>query len=320
MKKVYLLASTSLLIAVSPAIAADQDYPPPPAGLEDLRGNIHVGTKTLINTSTDETGFIPELRIGTRLAYEPVYSNFGLQLDLEYGGVPLSLISPDVGSGGAIHNFVGTAHATWLFNDSVKFGVYGGYENLSLSIDGLDPNSDLGLLTVDPAAIEVSVTGHAYQAGLEALMAIDQTSWVQVRAGVIDPVSLEASASDGTAAAGGSASDSGQDVIGWQLGAGYRAGIAENWSVRADVNYSQYLISGSDDLTIWNWLATTQYVFDEVPLALTGSVGYITANDGTDSSDWWVARTGLNWSFGAPAHDGLRGRLFKSVNYLGDTN
>jgi hypothetical protein len=319
MKYAHWLASTALLIAISPAHAADEDYPAPP-GLMDLRGNIHVGSKALIDTSSDETGFIPELRIGTKLAYEPVYSDFGLQLDLEYGGVPLSLISPDIGAGGSIHNFVGTVHATWLYNDAIKMGVYGGYENLSVNIDGLDADSALGLLTIDPDAVEVAITSHAYQAGLEAMMSIDSTSWVQVRAGVIDPVSLKASATDGTSSASGSAKDSGQDVIGWQVGVGYRAGIADNWSVRADANYTNYLISGTNDLAIWNLLATTQYAFSDIPLAVSGSVGYIKADDGDNSSNWWVARTGLSWSFGDNSGDGLRGRLFKSVNYQGDTN
>jgi opacity protein-like surface antigen len=321
MKNTHFLATTALLITASPAFSADQDYPPaPPMGLEDLRGNIHVGSKVLIDTSSDETGFIPELRIGTKLAYEPAYSDFGFQADLEYGGVPLKLVSPDVGAGGGIHDFVGTGHLTWIYNDMYKFGLYGGYERLSINIDGLDAGSALGLLTIDPDAVEVNVSGHAYQAGLEAMMSVDSTSWLQVRAGIIDPVSLTAEATDGTTTAGGSSTDSSQDVIGWQLGAGYRAGIAENWSVRLDANYTRYLISGTNDLGIWNLLATTQYAFSDLPLALSGSVGYISANDGTSTSDWWVARTGMSWSFGDNTSDGLRGRLFKSVNYQGDTN
>ncbi len=319
MKYAHLLASTALMIAATPAYAADEDYPAPP-GLMDLRGNIHVGSKALIDTSSDETGFIPELRVGTKLAYEPAYSDFGLQLDLEYGGVPLSLIAPDIGAGGGIHNLIGTAHATWLYNDAIKLGVYGGFENLSVKIDGLSADSALGILTLDPAAVEASVTANAYQAGLEAMLSIDSTSWVQVRAGVIDPVTIKASASDGTSTVSGSTSDVGQDVIGWQLGVGYRAGIADNWSVRADANYTKYLISGAGDLAIWNLLATTQYAFADIPLAFSGSVGYMKADDGSTSSDWWVARTGLSWSFGDNSSDGLRGRLFKSVNYQGDTN
>ncbi len=321
MKNTLILASTVLLMALPPAFAADQDYPPAPSmGLEDLRGNIHVGTKTLIDTSGNETGFIPELRVGTKFAYEPAYSDFGFQADLEYGGVPLNLVSPEVGADGGIYNFVGTGHLTWIYNDMYKLGVYGGYERLSVSIDGLDADSALGLVTLDPDAVEVNISGNAYHAGLEAMMSIDSTSWFQVRAGIVDPVSLKADATDGTGTATGSTADSGQDVIGWQLGAGYRAGIAENWSVRLDANYTQYLIAGTNDLSIWNMLASTQYAFNDLPLALSASVGFISADDGSSSSDWWVARTGMSWSFGDNSSDGLRGRLFKSVNYQGDTN
>ncbi len=319
--KPLLFAAASLLALSNAAFAADQDYfDTDYSGLDGFSGNVHGGMRTLIDSGNEDVIVVPELRLGTKVAYEPAGSNFGVQFDLEYGGIPLSAVKPAIGASGSISDLLGVAHATFDYNDFVKFGIYGGLERLSVNVSDLDEDLLADLVTVDPGSVEASVKANMWQGGVEALVAVDDTSWMQIRAGVVDPYKLSASAKTATGAETGSISDSDNDLIGLQFGLGYRTALGENWSMRADMNYTKFLVSGASDISLWNWLATSQYSFDTVPVAWTASVGYLSASSGGDTDGAFIGRSSLIWTFGDAHPGGTRGKLFKAVNYQGDIN
>jgi opacity protein-like surface antigen len=318
----FLLVTAGLFsVASATAFAADQeDMSNGSSGLNGVTGNVHIGLRTLIDSSGDDVVIVPEIRAGAKLALEPVESDFGIQIDGEFGTTPFSWVSPDVGADGSLNDYLGVGHLTYAYSENTKFGFYGGYEQLNIEVDGIDEDILDSLFTVDPGSVEASATIHMWQAGVEALFVFDPGSWAQVRAGIIDPYSISAEARAAGGTVTGSASDDDNDVLGIQLGAGYRTAFSNTWSMRGDINYTQFLISGSDDLSIWNVLATSQYSFETVPLAWTSSIGFQSVAAGGDSEDSFIGRSSLIYSFGEASHGSTRGKLFKAVNFLGDVN
>ncbi len=281
------------------------------AAKNDVYGNVSLGVETSFNFLGDETVILPSVHVGGKFSYEPSQSPFGLQLDADYGLTEFDWISPNVGAEGNIQDFVGVLHATYAMNDGLKLGSYLGFERFSIGLDSIDPDA------LNDSTVEADAAVNIWQAGVEALMSFDDANSLQMRVGISNPYSIKLSARDSTGTESESFNDSDNDIFALQAGLSHRMGVTQNVSFRTDVNYTEVITSDAPNIGVLNFLGTMTYAFDTMPLALSAAGGYgIVFADG-ESEDAWLAKAKLSWSFGGEPN-GVRGKLFRSVNFVGD--
>ncbi|HMT14161.1 MAG TPA: hypothetical protein PKE19_05370 [Aestuariivirga sp.] len=306
-----LLAVTAAVL-LSGSAAFSADLAPLDSG---WFGQIHGGAKFIYYdpSGSSQELYAPYLNIGGKVAYEPLSTTLGGQLDLDYNFLPLNWIHPDVDASGDLSDLLAVAHITYRISDATKLGAYVGYERAMLSLDGGTFLDDAGLTDAD-------INGNTLVYGLEAMHAYSDATWIEARLGIIDPMSAKISATN-TAGVSDSITykDHGNDVWLINAGLGLHHQLSQNFGLRGDLNYAYLMKSDYIDqhVGLLNASATGEYRFDAVPLTTGLTVGTLTVFANGESETAFQARGSLTWAFGgAPA--GARGHLFTSNHILGD--
>jgi hypothetical protein len=275
-------------------------------------GNIHFGgivDAALDKGASDIT--VPALNVGGKFSYEPMGSQFGTQFDADYNYSDLAWISPSIsGVKGSLSTTEGAAHLTYQPNDTSKLGVFAGYGRVSLNAKD-DPGSTFDLFSstgLTEATLALDVLG----VGVEALVMVDDETWMQGRVGLIDPVRISATLSDGTTSTSDSYVDVLGDSVGFAIAGSVRHGFTSNFSMRGDLGYTQVDVTGdNDNLGMFNALATAQYTLDNMPISVAVTGGYARTTFDDYSQNGVQGSAKLLWSFGGPS-SGTRGKLFRS--------
>jgi hypothetical protein len=274
-------------------------------------GNAHMGIAYSNTAYSGDSISIPTLNFGGKAAIEALDNPFGFQADLDANYTSLQWITPNIPAEGSITNIIMVGHGTYAVNDSLKLGLFGGYENMTFGLNRItDPTFDfLSNTGLSKASAGLNVA----RSGMEALYSWDGQNSMQVRAGVVVPATITASVTT-TANVTSAATAAIDDTYGVQLGLGIRNDVTQNISMRADANLVAF-----GNLGFMNTVVTGQYLFDGMPLAASASVGYQGVYTDSDSAGGFSARTGLSWSFGGVTKT-VRGKLFHSSSVLGNFN
>jgi hypothetical protein len=280
-------------------------------------GNLHLGT--FDDTTASGGSYISQvyLNTGAKVAIEPVASPFGLQFDAEGNGSSSVWQFGTPLNDGTQTDVLAVGHGTYAVNDTLKLGIFGGYEDVNTNITNVkDPLYFFqGVNNLSRASSDFTYGS----VGAEGLFSISPDSWVQMRAGFIKPLTSAVSATDRTTGLTQTASGDFSQYNGYEVGLGARFGVFENFSMRADANFITIQIPTggyADDL---NTLVTGQYTFDGSPFSAYAQIGYERAFTDTFASDIIRSRTGITWSFGGPS-DSTRNKLFRSAGFGGVFN
>jgi hypothetical protein len=282
-------------------------------------GNIHISAiENQVTPGGGSSVTFPAINIGGTFSIEPIESNIGLQFDFGGDGYSETWIRPTIPAEGTNTDAMAVIHGTYIVNDDIKVGVFGGTEGINQNLTKITSPTFtfLGQTNLASASNKLKIASF----GAEALYSLSPETWIQARAGLVRPMSATTSFTDATTALTTTTSfDLSQDR-GYEFGLGYRTGFGSNFSVRADANFISILPSAGGYANRFNTLLTGQYIFDSMPLAAMAQVGYQkeTYNSGNNYDDISVS-TGLSWSFGGVT-DSVRGKLFRSAGYGGDFN
>jgi hypothetical protein len=310
-KTVLFAALLSAAACITGAVAQDSQ----PQDEAMIYGNLHLGMydDTFINSTPTVYQF--GLFGGGKIAIEPIGSQFGVQIDAESQGTTSGLQGSSKINTGSQYDTLGVVHGTFAANDQLKFGIFGGYEDINKDIT-VSTTTDPLVALLGPYRTESNITYASV--GVEALYALTPDNWIQGRAGFIKPMSGKATI---TLTNFGLSSTSSTDFGGYggfEIGAGARFGVMKNLSVRADANYISIEDSSgfTDEI---NTLLTGQYVFGNSPFSMFAQTGYEKAFGKTSANDKIKSRFGVSWSFGGPTQS-TRNKLFRSAGVGGVFN
>jgi hypothetical protein len=281
MKAAALLAA--LLATTAPVAAADMDDTGTSGG---YFGNWHVGASTYIDNIEDNDIWVPSLNVGGKLAYESGESNWGWQVDADLDYSNFNWVSPNISATGYIMNWDNAAHMTYRTSDTGKVGFYGALANTEIKVDGDRLNvTSLGL-------------------GVEGLTTISDTTWIQGRVGLYDPMYVSLTGA-------GSETDFFGDLIGATVGGSVHHAFTSNVSGRLMANYTYLGVSDAADVHAISLGAAVNYTFDSMPLSVGVNAGYTEAAVSDFSDGGLTVGSSLTYSFGGPSQ-GSTGKLFSS--------
>jgi hypothetical protein len=286
-----------LLLSATSVFAADIDEAQNVGG---TYGNLHVGAFAFLNETDDTTTRVPGLNIGGKIAVDQSDSPWGWQLDGDISYLDFDWVKPSIEDVEGHINVVDTAaHLTYRPNTSTKLGLFAGYG--SITLEGEDTT------TTESASLTIG----AATLGVEALTDIGENTWVQARAGLIDPVYIKASYFDGITRDSVSKTDIFGKNIGGMANASLHHRFSDSTSGRVEAAYTRIGIDSESDINMISIGLTGNYTFDQMPLTLAATGGYSALVFDDLDSDGIFVRTSAIWSFGGPS-SGSTGKLFRS--------
>jgi hypothetical protein len=323
-KNGFAAVTVALWALAGVAQAADQDIVDSQDAVDSngeteasVYGNLHLGTYDDTVSSGGSYTSQVYLNGGAKIAIEPVASPFGLQFDAEGNGSSSAWQLGTPINDGSQTDMLAVAHATFAANDTLKFGIFGGYEDVNIDLTNIkDPfYSFQGVNNLSRASSDFTYGS----IGAEALYSMSPDNWVQMRAGFIKPLTGDVSATDRTTGLTQTASGDFSDIKGYEVGVGARFGVFQNFSMRADANFISIQIPSGGSTNDINTLVTGQYTFDGSPFSAYAQIGYERAFTDTFATDVIRSRTGITWSFGGPSAS-TRNKLFRSAGIGGAFN
>jgi hypothetical protein len=307
-----LLISVALLPATS-ARAGDTQ----PDDEAAIYGNLHLGVydDVFVNTNPlmDQLG----LSGGGKVAIEPSEFPIGLQFDVEDKYSNASLQSGATANQGSEYDALVVAHGTFEANDQLKLGVFAGYENINQNLTSISsPTYNFhGVTNLSRGASHqtyISIGG-------EALYAFTDDNWAQLRVGFVKPTSATLDITDRTTNVSASATADVSQFKGYEVGVGARFGLFDQFSLRADANFTSIQNATGATANDLNTLITGQYIFADSPFSIYSQIGYNRLYDATASEDTLYTRGGVTWSFGGPSNT-TKNKLFRSAGFGGVFN
>lgn len=313
-RRVYWVAMAALMLGQVAAQAADMD-PPIDIAADDVAaggvyGNVHASAFGSFSGVGNNSAKIPGFTIGGKIAGDSNYSPWGWQVDGDYSYSDFNWISPSIDDvNGHISASDSAAHLTYRPNGTSKLGLYAGYGTINLTVE--DTSGGTFDLFDDTGLTEASVTLGMAGIGIEGLTELNDSTWVQGRLGLVDPIYLSATINDGTTKSSDSATDILGENIGATVGASLHHRLTDNINLRAEGSYVLFGAASDAKINILSVAAGANYNFGALPLSLGVTGGYSFMDVDGSSSDGFSASTKLTYSFGGPSV-GSTGKLFRS--------
>jgi hypothetical protein len=299
-----------LLASTSHVFAADPNSPETRVAEGGIYGNLHAGTFGNFDSSGDEDITIPAINVGGKVAHDRSETPWGWQFDSDLTYVDFDWVHPSINDVDGHLAVVDTAaHLTYRPNGSSKLGLFAGYGSITFGVKdttgaGFDLFDDVGLT-------KASLTLGTGAIGFEGMTAISDSTWIQGRLGLIDPLYVSVRASDGVTTSSISETDFLGNNLGGMVSASMIHSFNNNFSGRAEATYAKFGITGDSDIDMLNLALTANYTFDQSPFTVAVSGGYNKMSIDDVSSDGFSLGTKLIWSFGGPTF-GSTGKTFRS--------
>jgi hypothetical protein len=317
-KKNLKMTVVAVLIATSGlargAFAQDAEQQPDEA---IVYGNLHLGTYDDIFVDTNPLTQQVGLEAGGKIAIAPLESPFGFQFDAEGNGTSSNLQAGGSVNTGTQTDLLAVAHGTYALSDQVKFGAFGGFEEINRDITS--PAGSLPPIPLASGPVRLQSDFTYGSVGVEGLYAFTPENWMQARAGFIKPMTGKATVTLTNTGLSSTANGDYSQYTGFEIGLGARFGLAPNFSLRTDANFISIQKPTGGYTNDLNTLVTGQYAFNNSPLSLYAQVGYERAYDNLSATDILRSRGGITWSFGGPT-ESTKSKLFRSAGFGGVFN
>jgi hypothetical protein len=270
-----------LTTTTSFARAADQDE----VVGDKIYGNLRLNTHSYLDKIGGTDVLSGSLGFGGKVAYESGSSYWGYQADIDIDSFDSAWMEPVPAAAGSLTVYDMALHATYRSSETGKVGAYLGfvYADSAFGGPGFGASRSLAL-------------------GVEGLSMVSESTWVQGRIGVYDPIFVNITGA-------GSQTDLIGDAIGGTVGASVHHAWNSNFSTRVAANLTYVAVSGAADQQILTIGANGNYTFDSMPVSVGLSAGYSEFDLGGEAPGGITLGSNLTWSFGGPSI-GSTGKLF----------
>lgn len=273
------------------AFAADlqRSAPPVPPPVESSgwvwfgEGTLGLQSAMVKPKEADDLYFAPYVEVGGKVAFQPAFSRFGAQVDLQYSGLDVRWISPGLKGSGAAGDIRGIAHLSWLYSDQLKLGAFAGLQQDYLI--GKSTGGSSGRLDIT-----------SWRAGVEGLYTSSPSTTWFAHVAYLDPW-READETD-------SFTDGSNAVWGGQIGASVDHRFAAAWKAGASVEYTWLQIRGAGHLSVLDLGGKLEHELGVVPGTLAVNAAWRPAFASGDGASRTENTFGLGlrytYRFGAP--------------------
>lgn len=280
----------------------------PSAASGGVFGTLSTGS----DVSISDGDSFPSVFVVGKLGYDAVDSPWGWQVDGTLDHSELGWVRPKItDQSGDTTEIGGGLHLTYRPDSTSKLGLFVGYS----SAEEQAKAKNGGTFTFRGLAgtVEGETSRRRGMLGIEGLQFLDDSTWLQARIALVDPLYARFEATDGVTTIQSSKRDFLGDIVGGTVGVSLHHDFSTNLYAHVFADAQRMTFKGDSDTTRFDFGVGTKYTFDAVPLSLFTGAGVSTFTDDGDTETSYGVSSGITWRFGQP-ESSSNARLFRSAN------